>query len=74
MTHTADLLTVLHDIDNYRDRYCATCKHYEWRFRGPHGICRKGYRPMAPDDGCDDWQPCCPDWQTNPVDCRKDLK
>jgi len=51
-----DLLTVLHDIDNYKERVCATCHFY-----GQQGFkwCRKGYKPAAGrdgrKDGCDEW-------------------
>ena len=61
MARTADLLTVLHDIDAYRGRICATCHHYVLRgqlptqFRPP-GQCRRGYRPAGADDSCDDWE------------------
>jgi hypothetical protein len=54
MTRTADLLTVLHTIDNLRGKVCGSCKHASRR--GLDGIhCARGYQPFGEDDGCDDW-------------------
>jgi len=57
MTSTADLLTVLYDIDRLRGRICGTCRHHLQaggclQFNGP---CRLGHQPYGADDGCDDW-------------------
>lgn len=60
MARTADLLSVLHQIDTLRGKVCGTCTHYDWRFP-THGFCRQGYAPCGPDDGCDEWyeSPVC---------------
>jgi len=52
MTSTADLLTILHDIDRLRGKVCGSCNHYQRR-----GSCLRGHRPLGSDDGCDDWTP-----------------
>lgn len=60
MASTADLLTVLHNIDNLHGKVCATCNH--WQRRGTDcngeriGHCLRGHHPLGGDDGCDDWQ------------------
>ena len=60
MARTADLLTVLHDIDAYRGRICATCNHYVNSLHQlPHQVtppceCKRGHKPAGPDDCCDD--------------------
>jgi hypothetical protein len=51
MTRTADLLTVLHQIDAYKGKTCATCKDYQYG----HVRCALGHQPVGDDDGCDDW-------------------
>lgn len=65
MTRTADLLTVLHDIDTYRGKICRTCYFYERR-TDDGGMCLKGYDP-APGghDGCEDWKGVIPMRYTN---------
>ena len=63
---TADLLTVLHQIDNLKGRYCRTCTFWERR-KLPNdaltigGVCTRGHNP-APGgyDGCDEWQSTMP--------------
>jgi len=56
MTKTADLLTVLHDIDRMRGRICGSCRYYQRRFGPEIGSCLRGHRPLGHDDGCDDWK------------------
>ena len=58
MAETADLLTVLQQIDTLRGKVCATCNHWQRRegFCPGGGVCAKGYKPHGSDDGCDDWQ------------------
>jgi len=55
MTRTADLLTVLHEIDHYRGRICGSCRYYRRRFGTQFGSCSLGYQPFGDDDGCDEW-------------------
>ena len=78
MAHTADLLTVLHDIDTHRGKICASCYYWQKRGTDPNGErighCTNNYRPYGPDDGCDDWLSSCPDRAINPIDCGGDLK
>jgi hypothetical protein len=43
-----------------RGKFCATCSHWQRRGTDCHGDrighCMRGYHPLGPDDGCDDWQ------------------
>lgn len=58
MTTVADLVRVMHDIDELKGRTCYVCAFSVWNYIGSKRwmACHFGYATAGPNDGCDDWQ------------------